>query len=239
MREKEEQRIKDHLEELFVHASEESLGVQGTPASIEIESNIQNHNTSSTDLPEFEWDDIYNDDLEKRKILENELPNQFCYEIERFKVINLSQIPHENRFNAQFYVNICDEDEAEQFRKDLEKKTGTSFNKSDHARVGVKNWSTKFYKCTRNQRSRVNITCTEQTTALGAGSGHKEGTARQEGKDQNCKTKFTARLEPCNKDHSNLEEKCFKLFIKLEHNHTHEIEASSAWNFQEVREETR
>ena len=81
MREKEEQRIKDHLEELFVHASEESLGVQGTPASIEIESNIQNPNTSSTDLPEFEWDDIYNDDLEKRKILENELPNLFSYKI--------------------------------------------------------------------------------------------------------------------------------------------------------------
>ena len=42
MREKAEQRIKVHLEELFVYATEESPGVQATPASIEIKSNMQN-----------------------------------------------------------------------------------------------------------------------------------------------------------------------------------------------------
>ena len=34
--------MKVHLEELFVSATEEFLGVQATPASIEIKSNIQN-----------------------------------------------------------------------------------------------------------------------------------------------------------------------------------------------------
>ena len=42
--------------------------------------------------------------VEKRKILENELPEGFSYVINRFKLLKESDIPHEAKFEAAFFV---------------------------------------------------------------------------------------------------------------------------------------
>ena len=66
--------------------------------------------------------------VEKKKILENELPEGFSYVINRFKLLKESDIPHEAKFEAAFLVNICSEETTNQFVKDLESLTGINFN---------------------------------------------------------------------------------------------------------------
>ena len=44
---------------------------------------------------------------DKKQILENELPGDFSYVVNRFKLLQESDIPHEAKFESAFLVNIC------------------------------------------------------------------------------------------------------------------------------------
>ena len=65
---------------------------------------------------------------DKKKILENELPEGFSYVVNRFKLLQESDIPHESKFESAFLVNICSEETANQFVREVESLTGTNFN---------------------------------------------------------------------------------------------------------------
>ena len=81
---------------------------------------------------------------DKKNFLENELPEGFSYSVNRFKLIRESDIPHESKFESAFLVNICTEETANQFVKELESLTGTNFNlKKGSRKSALKNWQQK------------------------------------------------------------------------------------------------
>ena len=54
---------------------------------------------------QFEWY-CFENNLEKRNILENELPGTYNYKVNRLKVIEEKREPHESKFEADFIVDI-------------------------------------------------------------------------------------------------------------------------------------
>ena len=128
----------------------------------------------------------FENEKENRWILENQLPQGFSYKINRFKLMKESTIPHESKFDASFLVNVCSEEKADLFVKDLERETGTNFNSfRGNSFKANKNWKHKLLKCARNVREQRNKE-TVKVEGKGAGSGRAKGVERQPGKNQDC-----------------------------------------------------
>ena len=53
--------------------------------------------------------------FEEENVLEDSLPEGFKYKINKFKIIEKSEIKEEIKFQAEFVVNICDKEEATRF----------------------------------------------------------------------------------------------------------------------------
>ena len=81
------------------------------------------------DMVQFDWKCCF-DDPEKRNILKKELPELFNYKIDRFKVIEVKNKPHESKFETEFTVDVCTEKDRDDFISQLQNKTGTNFNKA-------------------------------------------------------------------------------------------------------------
>ena len=174
---------------------------------------------------------------DKKQILENELPGDFSYVVNRFKLLQESDIPHEAKFESAFLVNICSEETANQFVREVESLTGTNFNiKNASKKPALKNWKHKSLKCSRNVRDRTS-TANFPAGGKGAGSGRVKGDQRQPGKNQDCKTNMSLTLRPCKI--VQCEGGCFNLSVELTHDHCHEVESTTAWNFLEVEESAR
>ena len=103
---------------------------------------------------QFEWY-CFENNLEKRNILENELPKTYNYKVNRFKVMEEKKEPHESKFEADFIVDICTEEVRDNFIKDFEEKTGTNFNISKSQRIGKGGNQQKLFNCIRNVRSKL------------------------------------------------------------------------------------
>jgi hypothetical protein len=183
----------------------------------------------------FEWYCQQNE-KEKRIILENELPSTDSYKVDRFKVIEERQEPHESKFEAEFLVDICTDAEKDNFVNAFEKKTGNNFKIVNGERTGKGGWKQKGLKCSRNVRS--TLSDKKESGGRGSGSGPVSGVERQPGKNQNCKTTMSVRLNPCLENHTGSDD-CFKLSIKLNYDHSHEVESTNNWNFLEVEESVK
>ena len=100
-------------------------------------------------IEQFQWNCSFNN-LENREILEKELPDIYSYKIDRFKLVEKREEPHESKFEAEFLVDICNEQERNEFISHFEKKTGTNFNKAWTDRVGKSGVKQRTLKCSRN-----------------------------------------------------------------------------------------
>ena len=173
----------------------------------------------------------------KKLLFENELPDGFDYQVNRFKLLKESVIPHENKFEAAFLVSVCSEEKVNDFVKALERQTGTNFNIAHGKRKqGAKNWKHLLLKCARN----VSVQTNKQHVKVegkGAGSGRAKGVERQPGKNQDCKTSLRLTLRPCKSE--NCQGECFCSSVELIYDHCHEVESTTAWNFLEVEESAR
>ena len=188
-------------------------------------------------IEQFQWNCSFNN-LENREILEKELPDIYSYKIDRFKLVEKREEPHESKFEAEFLVDICNEQERNEFISHFEKKTGTNFNKAWTDRVGKSGVKQRTLKCSRNVY--VRLSDYQGSGGRGSGSGRVKGVEKQPGKNQNCKTTISTKLIPCNKDHNNDDiEKCFNLRIEVFYDHSHEVESTNSHNFLEVEESAR
>ena len=91
------------------------------------------------DVLQYDWHCCYND-IGKRDLLERELPDLYSYKIDRFKVIERKNEPHESKFEAEFTVDVCTEEARNEFISQLENKTGTNLNKVRVDREGKGGW---------------------------------------------------------------------------------------------------
>ena len=171
------------------------------------------------DKEQFQWKCCANKP-ESREVLEKELPEIFNYKIDRFKLLETRREPHENKFEAEFIVDVCTEEDRDAFISHLEAKTGTNFNKAWTERKGKAGWIQRTLKCARNVK--LQLSENEEGGGKGSGSGRVKGVERQPGKNQDCKTTMSTRLYPCNKDHNNEDiDKCYNLQVELVYHHTY------------------
>ena len=101
----------------------------------------------------------FENEKEKRWILENQLPQGFSYKINKFKLMKESAIPHESKFDASFLVNVCSEEKADLFVKDLERETGTNFNSFRGKSESYCSHYQKFIPLWWRQRNRGKLYC--------------------------------------------------------------------------------
>ena len=188
------------------------------------------------DRMQFDWRCCY-DDLEKRKLFEKEMPDLYNYKIDRFKVIEIRNEPHESKFETEFTVDICTEEGRDEFICQFENKTGTNFTKVHGDKEGKGGWKQRFLKCARN--CRVRLSNAKSSGGRGSGSGRVKGTERQAGKNPNCKTVISTRIHPCNKNHENDDDSCFNLGVEIVYDHSHEVESTNSYNFLEVEESAK
>ena len=185
----------------------------------------------------IEWS-CYEDNKEDRKLLEMELPGQYKYRVSRFKIAQKSTIDHESKFEAEFAVNICNEETLDQFVIDMEEGNGTSFVKRHSDRKDKTGGLQKAVKCSRNVLSRLSEANSE-SGKKGNGSGRLKGLERQPGKNQNCSTTMNLKLKKCIREDQSGCHDCFNLKVKITYDHSHEVESTESWNFQEVGESAR
>ena len=197
-------------------------------------SDTSKRDRNPADMVQYQWNCTFKN-LDTRQILEKELPDLYNYKVDRFKLVEKKDSPHESKFEAEFIVDICSQEERDEFISQLEEKNGTNFNKVRADRTGKSGDKFKTLKCARNVR--VRLSDRQGGGGKGSGSGRVEGVERQPGKNQNCNTTINTKLKPCDKDHNNPDiGKCFNLEIELNYDHTHEVESTNSFNFLEVEQ---
>ena len=171
--------------------------------------------------------------LEKRKILENILPEGFKYKISSFKIIEDSPIPNETKFDAIFALNVCSEEGIRKFVSSFQESSSTNYNMLHGDKKSGKTVLVSGYrKCHHNIRKR---------TKSGNESTDPDSLAdpKTEGKQTNCPASITFKLKST-KDHVH-DENClfFPLEVTLAFTHNHSIESANAVKYHDVRNETK
>ena len=77
----------------------------------------------------FQWL-CCNQNVEKRRLLEQILPQDFNYKVNEFKISQESNVLNENTFVATVLVNICDDQEIETFLTEFKEISNTDYNKN-------------------------------------------------------------------------------------------------------------
>ena len=95
-------------------------------------------------------------------MLEKELPEMFNYKIDRFKVLEESKHEHESKFEAEFSVNICDEEKSESFVHKVELALMFFSNKTQGKRDGLEEHSSvtgmsksRLVECPKTHKEKV------------------------------------------------------------------------------------
>ena len=76
---------------------------------------------------DIQWD-VCKNNLDHQRILEDLLPCEFRYQIASFKIDEESSITAETKFTAQFNVNCCTEEATDEFLRELQSITNTTYN---------------------------------------------------------------------------------------------------------------
>ena len=171
--------------------------------------------------------------LEKRKILENILPEEFKYKILSFKISEDSLIPNETKFDAIFALNVCSEEGIRNLLSAFQESSSTNYNMlHGDKRSGKTVLVSGYRKCHHNIRKR---------TKSGNQSTDPDVLAdtKTEGKQTNCPASITFKLKST-KDHVH-DENCsfFPLEVTIAFSHNHSIESANAVKYHDVRDETK
>ena len=176
------------------------------------------------------WGDIYHDNSNKRKLLEDLLPWKQKYRVSSFQVHEESDIPCEVKFTASIDVNICQKDGFKDFLSEFREISNTTYNiykRADNFN-GKKHQWTGFRKCIHKVRKRVN----------------KSGEMKAEqsvGKHTDCESYFTFQLAKEDDSHEHPNDICEKypLRFKIFYSHNHSIQSSEATKFHDVLPSTK
>ena len=150
----------------------------------------------------------------------------------------------EVKLDAQFRVNIHDEEQFEKFLHDFSKSSGTSYNKKNRAdRTGKKTVLYGYRKCIHNVQ---NLKKKEDSSKEMNKNENKTGKIREPGKNTDCPAELNFSISaPCasisgNKatDTHNLRNE-YPLEITLHYNHNHAINAADALRYRPVSDETK
>ena len=184
---------------------------------------------------------IMSEQIERNKsLLLNILPENYEYYIEGVSVRESTDIPTEVKLDAEFRVNVKDEESFERFLSDFSQSSGTSYNKRNQAdKTGKKTALYGVRKCIHN------VTEKKNSSELNKNN-NKTGKCKEPVKNTNCPAEFNFSISsPCQakcgnkRTNTHFVRNEYPLQIKLYYNHNHAIQAADALRFRRVSEETK
>ena len=156
----------------------------------------------------FAWECDGNS-FEEKNVLEDSLPEGFKYKINKFKIIEKSEIKEEIKFQAEFVVNICDKEEATRFINSIATRNDTDMRPST-VEFKRKGFTSLRYNCSRKVK-----TSTESQETV---PDKKRKVEKQVGKGTGCAAHFSYKMFDC-KNEEGVE--CFDLQMKIAYDHNH------------------
>ena len=148
--------------------------------------------------------------IEEKNVLEDSLPEGFKYKINKFKIIEKSEIKEEIKFQAEFVVNICDKEEATRFINSIATRNDTDMRPST-VEFKRKGFTSLRYNCSRKVK-----TSTESQETV---PDKKRKVDKQVGKGTGCAAHFSYKMFDCKNEEG---VKCFDLQMKIVYDHNHE-----------------
>ena len=156
-------------------------------------------------------------------------------------------------------MNIYDKEKADRFVKIFGKMNGSNVQPARMAKRRQGFIGSSFICCRkmRDQRSFEVANGAVKVGQMTTGQGRRKGIERQRGKGTNCRAQINYKLFKCTnkhwledegtmvagvfdfKDQYEGDSSCFKLQVKLDYDHNHEMTSCDAWNFLEVYQETK
>ena len=195
----------------------------------------------------IKWSCKINNENLKQQINEL-LPKHAQTKVVLFEDIKQSKEGHkeENMFNIVLQVNICNENEVDEYIEALEHRSQTEFKKGDKRESKDKGWIRKTRHCCRKLKTYIQDH-QQQPTDGGRGRGGgkqrgkpgaKLGQPKQAGKHTNCETKLSYTLKKCNTKECKGVHDDFKLSIRLFYKHNHSVISNRNFKFAQVSKET-
>ena len=168
---------------------------------------------------QIEWQCLEETDEDKqtKALIHKLLPKNVDLKIVECEMKEKSSIKEESKFRLKLEAKICSIEEAEDFMKDLEKRTQCNYNKRGREHKGAKGWHSDTKKCKFNVRERPG----------------KEANVK---KQFQCPATLSYRLKPC----ENCENcQSFNLVLALNHQHNHDVISCEALFFKPVDEDVK
>ena len=173
-------------------------------------------------MPSFEWL-CCKKDLEKRKVLEQILPQDYKYKINGFKVTSLNDVINETNFEATILVNVCDPLEIETFLTEFKDLSNTDYNKfkADTKETKTLQVSGKR-KCIHKVRKKT-----------------EEAKDQRAGMNTKCEAFIKFKLRKV-ADHEH-DDDCdqFPLEVHIHYKHNHSVHSASAFKYHCVSQATK
>ena len=162
-----------------------------------------------------------------KNVLEDSLLEGYQYKINKFKIIEKSDIKEEIKFQAEVCVNICEKEEALRFIKSITTKNDTDMRPT-RKEMKRKGFESQRYNCSRKVKSTIE----SQETV----TDKKRIVEKQVGKGTGCPANFSNKMFDCKNEQG---VQCFDLKMKIVYDHNHDMCSTGAWNFLGVSEETK
>ena len=178
-----------------------------------------------------------------KKLLMNILPDNYEYHIVGVSIRDATaNIKSEVKLEAQFRVNVSDEEEFEKFLSDFNQASGTFYNKKNQIdRSGKKTVLFGVRKCIHNVLKRKDASSQELNK-----NDNRTGKAKETGKNTDCPSEMTFSISaPCqpicgNKSTDTHQlRNTYPLEVNLCYIHNHTIASADAMRFRPVSEETK
>ena len=162
-----------------------------------------------------------------RKYLEDMLPEDYSYKIEKFELLKDSQIICEAKFNAVFRVSVCSEEAVKKFLEDFQHLTNTEYNQNRRDRSGKIFSLAGSCKCFHKVRKLIN-----KDTGLTKQD-------KSKGKNTECESNIHFQLDRHASHKSENECTHFNLKISVLYDHNHVVFGGNTAKFHDISQETK
>ena len=166
---------------------------------------------------DIDWKCCFND-ISKRNILEEVLPQDYKYQVIKYNVLRKSKFFNESKFEASILVNISDEQNVLNFLEEFQLITNTTYNigtNSDSKNTKLVVFS-GARKCHHNIQKRGDVKDLSQ------------------GKNTKCQSKCKFKLS-----RNAVKTNAYPLEFHIEYSHNHCIESATAMKFLKVNDKTK
>ena len=172
-------------------------------------------------MPTFNWF-CSKQDLEKRKVLEQILPQEYNYRVTEFKIKSEGVTLNETKFTAKVSVNICDKQEIGSFLREFKEISNTDYNQE----LADTTWKTTQISGRRKCIHKVK-------------KSKKNEKDKRTGMNTDCGASLKFRLKKVDPHVHQADCDLFPFELHINYDHNHSVDAASAFKYHCVSQSTK